>query len=323
MIVKAAEKAGFLEERLKDFQNNGEWVQRDLNPGPPPRKQLQFIEVKSQKILVTRAELEEFLVTRELSGVTGKHIKEMRRAIIRYLKHVKFVVTKKESLEYFQWFQRKYSIGYYKKSMYSIMLFLTYLGVTWQNNIKLPGNPTYQTKRIAREDIQSILEYFKNHKYYPQIKALILLGANSGLRAEELYQLTHEDIDLEKRIVYAHHDPKSGQSTKTKRSRVSFFTFEAQEALADYFEFFEKDEQLTWLFGQTHLIRTFRDSLVQVKELRKFFSQEWDRRGGSTSIKKILMGHSLRGDVDLMHYNYQSEEDLKKIYDKVEIKTEI
>jgi len=29
------------------------------------------------------------------------------------------------------------------------------------------------------------------------------------------------------------------------------------------------------------------------------------------------MGHSLKGDVDLMHYNCQSEEDLKKIYDKV------
>ena len=33
--------------------------------------------------------------------------------------------------------------------------------------------------------------------------------------------------------------------------------------------------------------------------------------------KKILMGHSLKGDVDLMHYNAQSPDDLKKIYDKV------
>ena len=29
------------------------------------------------------------------------------------------------------------------------------------------------------------------------------------------------------------------------------------------------------------------------------------------------MGHSLKGDVDLMHYNAQSEEDLKRMYDKV------
>ena len=54
---------------------------------------------------------------------------------------------------------------------------------------------------------------------------------------------------------------------------------------------------------------------------RKYFSQEWDRRGGPTSIKKILMGHSLKGDIDLMHYNSQSKEDLKKIYDKVMCKS--
>ena len=63
--------------------------------------------------------------------------------------------------------------------------------------------------------------------------------------------------------------------------------------------------------------KLFKDAPIQVKDLRKYFSQEWDRRGGPTSIKKILMGHSLKGDVDLMHYNYQSEEDLKQIYDKV------
>ena len=71
------------------------------------------------------------------------------------------------------------------------------------------------------------------------------------------------------------------------------------------------------LFGQSHLTREFRPSPIKVKLLRKYFSQQWDGRGGPTSIKKILMGHSLKGDVDLMHYNAQSEEDLKNIYDKV------
>jgi len=71
------------------------------------------------------------------------------------------------------------------------------------------------------------------------------------------------------------------------------------------------------LFSQSHITRLFRNAPIQVKDLRKYFSQQWDRRSGPTSIKKILMGHSLKGDVDLMHYNCQSEEDLKRIYDKV------
>ncbi|GAI90749.1 unnamed protein product, partial [marine sediment metagenome] len=36
-----------------------------------------------------------------------------------------------------------------------------------------------------------------------------------------------------------------------------------------------------------------------------------------------LMEHSMRNDVDLMHYNCQSEEDLKRVYDKVMSNVEI
>lgn len=115
------------------------------------------------------------------------------------------------------------------------------------------------------------------------------------------------------------HDPNNGQSTKTKRSRVSFFAEETKQALIEYLEFYHNNNILKCLFNQSHMERIFRNgnAPIQVKDLRKFFSQEWDRRGGPTSIKKILMGHSLKGDADLMHYNCQSEEDLKKIYDKV------
>jgi len=37
----------------------------------------------------------------------------------------------------------------------------------------------------------------------------------------------------------------------------------------------------------------------------------------ASNINKKDIGYSLKGDVDLMHYNIQSVEDLKKIHDKV------
>jgi integrase/recombinase XerD len=152
-----------------------------------------------------------------------------------------------------------------------------------------------------------------------QVKAIILLGSTSGMRAEELYQLTLDDIDLNNKIVRINHNPTNGQSTKTKQSRVSFFTDDARNALTEYIEFYQQNNGLKCLFSQTHIERLFRNgnASILVKDLRKYFSQQWDRLGGPTSVKKILMGHSLKGDVDLMHYNCQSEEDLKKIYDKV------
>jgi integrase/recombinase XerD len=101
------------------------------------------------------------------------------------------------------------------------------------------------------------------------------------------------------------------------KSRISFFSIEAQDALSEYLDYYNHQDILKVLFCQSHLSRIFKNSPIKIKDFRKYFSQEWDRRGGPTSIKKILMGHSMRGDVDLMHYNCQSEEDLKKIYDKV------
>ena len=175
----------------------------------------------------------------------------------------------------------------------------------------------YIPKYIKREDISDTLAYFKDNDYYIQLKSLILLGISSGLRAEELYQLNLDDIDLENRIVNINHNPQNGQSTKTKYSRISFFDDKAKQVLSEYLPYFNSDIHLRLLFSQSHITRLFRDAPIQVKDLRKFFSQEWDRSGGPTSIKKILMGHSLKGDVDLMHYNAQSPEDLKKIYDKV------
>jgi integrase/recombinase XerD len=71
------------------------------------------------------------------------------------------------------------------------------------------------------------------------------------------------------------------------------------------------------MFPQRTIERMFKDAPIRVKDLRKAFSQEWTRRQGDTGVKKILMGHSLKNNIDLMHYNAQSPEDLKKIYDKV------
>jgi integrase/recombinase XerD len=137
------------------------------------------------------------------------------------------------------------------------------------------------------------------------------------MRAEELYQLTIDDMDIDDRVIHINHNPSNGQSTKTKISRISFFTEGARHSLEEYLTYFDSDRSLKQLFSQSHITRLFRKAPLQVKDLRKFFSQEWDRKGGPTSIKKILMGHSMKGDVDLMHYNAQSEKDLKKIYDKV------
>jgi integrase/recombinase XerD len=228
-----------------------------------------------------------------LSGVTKKHKKEVERAVRSYSKYILFTVDKQKSLEYFKNLKNRFSIKYYKKQMQAIKKFLLHLGISWVNELVLPKDPTYLPRRLTQYDIDTM----KNR--FPTAKAIISLGCSSGLRAEELYSLTLNDLDLDTRTVYVRH-------SKTGVPRISFFDEKTRDLLRDFKG-----------FSQNHYTRLFRTSEVKTKHLRKFFSQEWDRRGGPTGIKKLLMGHSLRGDVDLCHYNAQSPEDLKMIYDKV------
>jgi len=269
------------------------------------------------KRTIKSEQLDEFMAFREIEGLCDEWVELTRQFIHQYLDFVNWSIDKKNTLKYLNKIRIKHSTTYYRKKAYQIRKFLTYLDIDWAKDIKPPSEPVYLPKRVTLDDIKDTLSYFKDNQYYQQIKSLILLGTSSGMRAEELYQLTIDDIDIDNRIVYINHNPSNGQSTKTKISRISFFTEEVGQILCGYLTYFNSDRSLKQLFSQSHITRLFRDAPIQVKDLRKFFSQEWDRRGGPTSIKKILMGHSMKGDVDLMHYNAQSEEDLKMIYDKV------
>jgi len=231
-----------------------------------------------------------------------------------------WTINKHETLEYLKSLKNDYSNGYYRKQIFQIKKFLRHLSIGWSDNIKAPSKTNYRPKRVDRHLVQETVAYFEDESYFPQYKALILLGATGGLRAEEIYQLLPEDIDLENRIVYINHNPDKGQTTKTRTSRATFFNQQCEQALREHFEFFTSGcGNIEVLFGEKHIRRAFSNAPIQVKDLRKFFSQEWERRNGSYAAKEILLGHSLKGSVDLQHYAYIDEEDLKKIYDKVNI----
>jgi len=262
-------------------------------------------------------DLFEYLNIIELSGITEKHIKETKHALEKYLDYVNWNLDKTTSLSYFKQLQIKFSIAYYKKQMYQIMKFLKNHGAEWIKEIKLPSDPDYTPKRVTDEDIANTINYFKDNDCYKRFKAIILLGATSGLRPSELYALTLNDIDLNNRTIYVRHEPKTNHTTKSGKNRITFFNEQAKVALEKYLEVFDNGKRLKTLFSENTLQEAFKNAPLHIKYLRKAFSQLWTRRGGDAGVKKILMGHSLKGDVDLMHYNFQSEEDLKQIYDKI------
>jgi len=218
--------------------------------------------------------LEEFIKIRSLSGISPRGYKEIKRIISHYLRYVNNKINKKKSLEYFAYLKDNKSISYYRKQVYQILNFLKYLGVSWTDEIILPPEPYYIPIRISHEEINKNLNYFKNHTLYLRYQSLILLGFNSGLIAEELYQLKPCDINLKERTIYINHNPKNNQSTKTGRSRISFLNNETKIALEEYLNYFNDGNNLKVLYPRTRTEKQFKDTTIRVKHLRKFFSQE-------------------------------------------------
>lgn len=266
---------------------------------------------------VDEDKIQEYLALRRIQGISSNWIYCTTRTLGKYLEYTNSTIDKQKTLTYIQHLKDTLSLSTYRKRTYAIRKFLYFLKVDWADNIQPPPEQVYKPIYVPKQSIKDALEYFKNSSYYLQEKAIILLGMDSGMRAEELYQLTLDDIDLDNRTVYIKHEPSIGKTTKTKVGRVSFFTPNTKTVLQEYIDFYNNGSGLKELFGQSHLMRLFRTSPIRVKLLRKYFSQEWDRLGGQTSIKKIIMGHSIKNDVDLSNYNAQSEGDLKRIYDRV------
>jgi integrase/recombinase XerD len=235
---------------------------------------------------VSKDNVEEFLNIRSLSGISNRVFDQVHSTIYHYIEYVDFKIDKKKSLQYFSNLKDNHSVSYYRKQLYQILKFLNYLNVEWTEEIQLPAEPVYHPKYVSKEDIIRTLKHFENHEYKLRFNAIIYLGIDTGMRAEELYQLCVSDIDLDNRCIHINHNPNNGQSTKTKQSRVSFFTEYTKQVLDEYLTYFNDKNILTTLFPKRWLEGKFKITPIRVKHLRKYFSQEWDRRRGATGIKK-------------------------------------
>ena len=214
--------------------------------------------------------------------------------------------------EYLQKLQKEMHPATYKKRFYQIRRFLREsLGLNYLDRVRLPRVNAPQVKIVTNEDIRKTIEYFSKDEHFLRYKAFILVMSTSGMRTKEAMQLTLKDIDLENNRIFIRCDKTHTQ--KIGQERTVFITEKAKIALERYIN----QNKNRRVFNESAFSRAFRNAPIRIKEMRKYFSQEWTRRNGNYSVKEILMGHSQNGSVDAMHYLALSEEDLKQIYNKV------
>ena len=256
--------------------------------------------------------LNTYLQNRAL-GVSTGHVYEVKRFLFKFLSATNWRVDFNSTLDYLNNIRVNKSQAYYSKQTFQIIKFLNYLDLPWAKKIERPQPVHYTPIRVSDEQVNEAIAQSKGDL---QMIALIKLGCDSGLRAEELYQLKIENIDLGNRTVYVKHDPKNGQSTKTGVSRQSFFTGKTAKLLNIYFELFNKQNRKKHLFNKITMERKFKQSPIRVKMLRKVFSTRWERNLGPSGAKAVLMGHSNK-TVDTSHYMNLDNIELKDVYDRV------
>ncbi len=254
-----------------------------------------------------------------MKGATRKQISEVRGRLERFSEAMCYSCNLNDIIIYINELKSRLSPWTYRKYVVDIRRLLRLIDPDIAGRIKLPNTPKRREIVIHPHHVRKLVEQAEQLRAKSErlrLKAGILVSATSGIRAEELYKLTLNDIDVEDRTIYI-----KAEIAKDYEDRVAFFSEEAKQALKQYLE--EVQLKTRFVFARHTMIKDFRKlkvragtEFLRMKHMRKFFSQQSDRLGMPTAIKKILMGHSLRGDVDLSHYDFQDEEELKRIYDK-------
>ncbi|RLI82729.1 site-specific integrase [Archaeoglobales archaeon] len=259
----------------------------------------------------------------ELKDISDDEKQRYKTVVLKFLEDLSYNLEDKRVINYINRLKSRFAPGTARKHVLRIRAFLKFIDHPLANQIELPKVPRKRRKLVIKvEHLRALIKEIDeklSDPYRLKLKSAILLSATSGLRAEELYRIRLEDLDIENRTIYVR-----AEIAKDYEDRVTFFSKEAQAVLDEYLNTFKPSNPL---FSKKSILHQFSklDTRLRIKHMRKFFSQQSDRLGMPTAIKKMLMGHVLsdeefvipRGsDVDLSHYDFQDEEELKKIYDK-------
>ncbi|KXA94756.1 hypothetical protein AKJ36_02295 [candidate division MSBL1 archaeon SCGC-AAA259I07] len=198
----------------------------------------------------------------------------------------------------------------------AIKQFFKDMNVYWIEKIKKPNLRKNKPRIVEKEDILNFMDELDHDKtgdkYVYRAQTAVHLSAVTGMRPWEIYRLDWEDLNIDNRII-----DLPAEKTKTKGERIVVFNENAQKRLKKLKKLFPDQP---FIHKAIYLITNKMDEKpdLKLKHCRKFFSQEWGKKNGSTGIKEMLLGHF--ESLDLRNYNGQTEEHLRKVYDNVGIK---
>jgi integrase len=212
-----------------------------------------------------------------------------------------------------------YSPSYYKNALMVLKVFFRdFLGLPEVvNSFRFPNQPFKPKHIVSKEQIKQFYECLET----PKEKALFMLYATTGLRRDEILSLKPENIDFGKRMI-----TPNNHNGETKKSWVSFFNDEAEQALKDYLAA-KKPSKSQRLFPMQReeaikLWKAARDKTsinITPQRLREWFCSEMVSKGVSDSYVDAFCGRVPKS-VLARHYTDFSPEKLREIYEKAKLR---
>jgi integrase len=183
-------------------------------------------------------------------------------------------------------------------------------------SFKFPHQVFKPKQIVNKEQVKQFYECLDT----PKEKALFMLYATTGLRRDEILSLKPEDIDFSKRMI-----TPNNHNGETKKSWVSFYNEEAEQALKEYLEK-KKASRSKRLFPMqreeaVELWRVARDKTgidITPQKLRQWFCSEMLRLGVSETYVDAFCGRVPKS-VLARHYTDFSPEKLIEIYGKANL----
>ncbi|RLI67588.1 MAG: hypothetical protein DRP02_14230 [Candidatus Gerdarchaeota archaeon] len=280
--------------------------------------------------VITKEHLKLLYLELKSKNVQEHHLKFVKRSINRFLSHIRsygeyYAFTVEELISYLQKLQNEYNPTTYRKQLTYLKKLFRIAQIPLENYLKTKRTIGVDRTIVTVADIKNLINTVKmlrqkgdlNEKIQDRLIVALLLMATSGIRTYELTKLKVKDIDIKNMTIRITEDV-----SKTSEARVTFFTREVQKLLKNYVQKYDigpEDPIVTYFALEKPFLKKkeLKEQSLRPKHMRKFFSQEWDRRNGNTTVKKLLMGHSIRQDINILHYSHHTEKELKEIYDKV------
>ncbi|KXA96806.1 hypothetical protein AKJ37_04325 [candidate division MSBL1 archaeon SCGC-AAA259I09] len=251
-------------------------------------------------------------------NLADRTVKQHVRNIEEFLRYVDKPLVKIGKGDIRNWLRKwkeDYAPSTYANKVKSLRVFFRdYLGTGIAENLSIPQPQPNNDSPPSKEEIQKLYEAMDSLRD----KTILLMFATTGLRRNELFNLTRAHIDFDKRMI------TPNENSRTKRTYVTFYNREAENHLEEHLDKKDSNKGIFSIRPRS-ANRIFRKKSKKIgietitpQDLRKWFAKEIRNRGVSGEHIDAFCGRIPRS-VRAKHYTDYSPERLKEVYEKADI----